>query len=238
MRKMASRLAGLINISAARRLFTAAGRELDALQNSAQSKNFKPVSTGVKANIFLVNKLRRVESQNVVARLEGSDPRLKDEYVVYTAHWDHLGRDKDLKGDQIYNGGIDNALGTAQLLAVAKGFAMLAEKPKRSILFIAVTAEEKGYLGSRYYVQHPLFPIPKTVANINLDGGNAWGRTKDIMQSNYGLSTLDDTLDEAARMQGVLLFERVSGRRRLLFWVRSGRVRQGRDTSRISLQRV
>lgn len=195
-------ITGLITIGASRKLLAASGQDFEALQKSAQSKDFKPVLTSAKANISVTNKLRRVESQNVVARIDGSDPRLKNEYVIYTAHWDHLGRDKDLKGDQIYNGAIDNAIGTAQLLAVAKGFAMLPKKPKRSILFIAVTAEEKGFLGSRYYAQHPLFPIARTAANINLDGGNAWGRTKDIMQSNYGLSTLDETFDEAARMQG------------------------------------
>lgn len=146
--------------------------------------------------------IRKVVSSNVVARVEGTDPRLKDEYVIYSAHWDHLGKDPTLAGDQIYNGAIDNAAGTAQLLEIARAFAGLRRKPKRSILFIAVTAEEKGHLGSRWYARHPLFPISKTIANINLDGGNVWGLTSDLITTGYGLSTLDEALGEAARLQG------------------------------------
>ncbi len=126
---------------------------------------------GARANISVENKLRKYTSRNVVARIRGSDPKLREEYVVYTAHWDHLGRDSTLAGDQIYNGAIDNAIGTAQLLEIARGFARLPDKPRRSLLFVVTTAEEKGYLGSRYYTQHPLVPIARTVANINLDGG-------------------------------------------------------------------
>jgi Zn-dependent M28 family amino/carboxypeptidase len=195
-------ISGLMTVAAARRVFSLAGHDLDKMRKLADQRDFKPVSTSASANISVTSRIRNVASHNVIARIEGSDPRLKSEFVIYSAHWDHLGRDPKIKGDQIYNGAIDNAIGTAQLLQMAKGFARLPRKPKRSILFMAVTAEEKGYLGSRYYAQHPLFPIARTVANINLDGGNAWGRTKDILQSNYGLSTLDETLDEAARMQG------------------------------------
>ncbi len=195
-------MAGLMTINAARRLFAAAGKDLDKFEVSAGRKDFRPVSINASANISLKTKLRNVTSHNVVARIEGSDPRLKNEYVIYSAHWDHLGIDKNLKGDQIFNGAQDNAVGTAQLLEVARGFARLASKPKRSILFIAVTAEEKGFLGSRYYAQHPLFPVAKTVANINLDGGNVWGVTADLITTGYGLSTLDEFLAEAARIQG------------------------------------
>ena len=195
-------ISGLMTIDAARRIFSLAGQDFDKLQATASQPEHRAVVTSAEAKITIRSKIRNVVSHNVVARIEGSDPRLKNEYVIYSAHWDHLGKDTSLKGDQIYNGAIDNALGTAQLLEVAKGFARLRQKPKRSILFIAVTAEEKGYLGSRYYARHPLFPVARTVANINLDGGNAWGRTRDIMQANYGLSTLDETFDEAARMQG------------------------------------
>jgi len=143
-----------------------------------------------------------VVSHNVVARVDGSDPRLRDEHVVYSAHWDHLGKDPALVGDQVYNGAIDNAAGTGQLIEVARGLASLRRKPRRSMLFIAVTAEERGYLGSRFYVQHPLFPLAKTVANINLDGGNVWGLTSDLTSAGYGLSTLDEALADAARLQG------------------------------------
>jgi hypothetical protein len=155
-----------------------------------------------RAEISVKSQLRKYVSRNVVARIEGSDPALKDEYLVYSAHWDHLGKDTTLTGDQIYNGAIDDAAGTAQMLEIARAFAAMKRKPKRSILFLATTAEEKGYLGSWYYVQHPLYPLARTVANINLDGGNVWGLTSDLISTGYGLSTLDEDLDAAATMQG------------------------------------
>ena len=195
-------MAGLITANAARRLFAAAGKDLDKLEGSAGHRDFRPVSTNARAKISVKTKLRSVTSHNVVARIEGSDPRLKAEHVIYTAHWDHLGIDKDLKGDQIFNGALDDAVGTAQLLEVAKGFAKLSKKPNRSILFNATTSEEKGFLGSRYYAENPLYPIAKSVANINLDGGNVWGRTKDVITSGYGLSTIDEYLEGAAKLQG------------------------------------
>jgi len=195
-------MAGLMTINAARRLFAASGKDLDKLEESAGKKDFRPVPTNASANISVKTKLRSVTSHNVVARIEGSDPRLKNEYVIYSAHWDHLGIDKSLKGDQIYNGAIDDAVGTSQLLEVAQGFAKLSKKPKRSILFIATTSEEKGFLGSLHYAENPLYPIAKSVANINLDGGNVWGRTKDVITSGYGLSTIDEYLEGAAKLQG------------------------------------
>lgn len=195
-------VSGLMTIGAARRIFSLAGTDFDKLQTAASQPEWKTVEINAKANISVKSTIRYVNSRNVVARIEGSDPKLKDEYVIYSAHWDHLGKDTNLTGDQIYNGAQDNAVGTAQLLEVARGFARLARKPKRSILFIAVTAEEKGFLGSRYYAQHPLFPVSKTVANINLDGGNVWGVTADLITTGYGLSTLDEFLAEAARIQG------------------------------------
>lgn len=194
-------ISGLITTNASRRLFSATGRDLDQLEKAAKLTGFRAVECDGRANIAVTSKLRNVVSRNVVARVEGSDPKLRSEYIVYSAHWDHLGRDPNLKGDPIYNGAMDNAIGTAQLLEIARAFAMSTKKPKRSILFIAVTAEEKGYLGSRYYVQHPLFPISKSVANINLDGGNAWGVTRDLLTANYGLSTLDEVLEVAAKAQ-------------------------------------
>ena len=195
-------ISGLMTVGSARRIFTAAGHDLEKLEASAARSDFKVIMTPAKASISVTNKLRNIVSKNVIAQIEGTDPGLKNEYVVYSSHWDHLGKDTSLKGDQIYNGAIDDAIGTAQLLEIAKGFAELTKKPKRSILFIATTSEEKGFLGSRYYAQNPLFPISNTIANINLDGGNAWGRTKDILSANYGLSTLDEVLEEAAKLQG------------------------------------
>ncbi len=186
----------------AKELLTAAGQNFDALKRAALSKDFKPVLLNAKANITIKTALREVDSRNVVARLEGSDAKLKDEYVVYTAHWDHMGRDASLKGDQIFNGALDNASGTAALLEIAEAYTKLPTPPKRSIIFLAVTAEEKGLLGAKYYATNPLYPLERTLANINRDGFNQWGRTKDLTVIGYGNSTLDDLLADAAAAQG------------------------------------
>jgi Zn-dependent M28 family amino/carboxypeptidase len=191
-----------MTLDRAKELFTSAGQDFDALKKAAVSKDFKPVALNAKANFTVKNTLREVQSQNVVAKLEGSDPKLKEEYVVYTAHWDHLGRNNKLQGDQIYNGALDNASGTAQLLELAEAFTKLPTPPKRSILFLAVTAEEKGLLGAKYYATHPLYPLRATLANINVDGVNQWGRTKDIVIVGDGNSTLDDLTREVAALQG------------------------------------
>ncbi len=190
-----------LSLEKARSIFQAAGKDFDALKESARRKDFKPVPLGAKAEFSVKNKLRRVDSKNVVARLEGSDPTLKNEHVIYTAHWDHLGRDPNLKGDQIYNGAADNASGTAALLEIARGFTKLKTAPKRSILFLAVTAEEKGLLGAKYYASKPLYPLQKTLADINMDVINLWGKTRDIVSVGLGNTTLDDILAEAAKGQ-------------------------------------
>ncbi len=142
-----------------------------------------------------------MQSRNVIAKLEGSDPQLKDQYMVYTAHWDHLGRDTTKKGDQIFNGALDNASGSAALLELAEAFTKLSPAPRRSILFLSVTAEEKGLLGAKYYAENPLYPLAKTAADINMDGVNQWGRTKDIVVVGLGNSSLDDALQAAAGVQ-------------------------------------
>jgi Zn-dependent M28 family amino/carboxypeptidase len=190
-----------ITTDRAKELFTASGQNFDALKKAALSKDFKPVALNAKANMSVKNTLRAINSNNVIGKLEGSDPTLKNEYVVYTAHWDHLGRDPKLAGDQIYNGALDNASGTAALLEIAEAFTKLATPPKRSILFLAVTAEEKGLLGAKYYAENPLYPLNKTLANINMDGVNQWGRTKDITMVGDDNSTLIDLLREAATSQ-------------------------------------
>jgi Zn-dependent M28 family amino/carboxypeptidase len=191
-----------ITLDRAKELLTAAGQDFDALKKQAITKDFKPVTLNAKANFDIKNNLREINSQNVVAKLEGSDPKLKDEYVVYTAHWDHLGIDPKLQGDQIYNGADDNASGVAQLIEIAKAFVKLPTPPKRSILFVSVTAEEKGLLGSKYYATNPLYPLNKTLADINMDEANQWGRTRDLTIVGLGNSTLDDIAQEAATMQG------------------------------------
>ena len=186
----------------AKEIFRAGGQDFDKLKVAATRKDFKPVSLGAKAEFSVKNKIRKVDSKNVVARIEGSDPALKAEHVVYTAHWDHLGRDPKLSGDQIYNGAADNASGTAALLEVARGFTLLKTPPKRSILFLSVTAEEKGLLGARYYAEKPLYPLAKTLVDINMDVINLWGRTRDIVSVGLGNTTLDDALLDAAKGQG------------------------------------
>src|SRR5688500_20296949 len=146
------------------------------------------------------NTIREIDSNNVIGKLEGADATLKNEYVIYTAHWDHLGRDPKHTGDQIFNGALDNASGTAALLEIAEAFTKLATPPKRSILFLAVTAEEKGLLGAKYYATNPLYPLNKTAANINMDGVNQWGRTKDITMVGDDNSTLIDLRSEERRV--------------------------------------
>ncbi len=195
---------GWLTLDAARRLFTASGKDFDRAKAAAISKDFKPIVLGPKASFTVDNELRNVASKNVVALLPGSDPKLRDEYVIYTAHWNHLGRDPRLPGDQIYNGAADNAAGVAVLLELARAFTELPadQKPKRSILFLSVTAEEKGLLGSRYYAQDPLYPLTKTLANINMDGANQFGPTSDMATIGFGASTIDDIGIEIARNHG------------------------------------
>jgi Zn-dependent M28 family amino/carboxypeptidase len=192
---------GWLSEERGRKLFELSGLSFDQLKQAAIRKDFRPVVLPAKASFTLDNTIRRVKSKNVVARLEGSDPALKDQHVVYTAHWDHLGRDPQLKGDQIFNGALDNASGTAGLLELAGAYASLPARPRRSVLFLAVTAEEKGLLGSKWYAEHPLYPLTRTVANINMDGLNQWGPTRDVIVVGRGQSTLEDVLAEQVAAQ-------------------------------------
>ncbi len=191
---------GWITLEKAKEIISAAGQNFDALKAAAAKKDFKPVALNAKATYDVKIDARKIQSHNVVALLPGTDK--KDEYLVYTAHWDHLGKDTTLKGDQIYNGAIDNASGSAAVLDIAKAFTKLPVRPKRSILFVAVTAEEKGLIGSKYYATHPLYPLDKTVANINVDGINQWGKTSDFTVIGLGNSTLDDDLIAVLKSQG------------------------------------
>lgn len=193
---------GWITLDAARKLFTMAGQDYDALKKQALTREFTPVPLGVKASMAVANKLRTIDSRNVVAKLEGSGPVLKDEYVVYTAHWDHLGVGDPVNGDRIYNGAVDNASGVATVLEIARALKQTQPQPRRSFLFLMVTAEEKGLIGSEFYARNPLYPLAKTVANINIDTVNQWGRTKDISVVGLGASDLDDYLLQAVQEQG------------------------------------
>ena len=193
---------GWITYDKAAELCKMAGQDLAALKKSAISKDFRPVPLEAKASFDIKNTLREVDSRNVVAKLEGSDPQLKNQYVIYSAHWDHLGKDPSLKGDQVFNGANDNASGTAGLLELAQAFAKISPAPKRSILFLSVTAEERGLLGAKYYAENPLYPLKDTLADINMDELNQWGRSKDVRVIGLGLSTLDDVTEEVAKSQG------------------------------------
>jgi Zn-dependent M28 family amino/carboxypeptidase len=193
---------GWITLDKAKELMRVAGRDFDTLKSQAATRDFKPVPLGVTASMTIHNKLRTIDSQNVVARLEGNDPSLKDQYVVYTAHWDHLGVGPEVNGDRIYNGAKDNAIGVAGLLELARAFTTVMPPPKRSILFVSVTAEEQGLLGSQYYSVTPIYPLQKTLANINMDGLNVHGRTRDLTLIGYGASDLDDYARDAAAEQG------------------------------------
>jgi Zn-dependent M28 family amino/carboxypeptidase len=183
---------GWISLGKAKALLSAAGQDFDSLRAAARTREFRPVPLDAKASFDVKIDARRVQSHNVVAKLEGG--ARKDEYVIYTAHWDHLGRDSTLTGDQIYNGAADNATGTAGLLEVAQAFTKLPAPPARSVLFLAVTAEEKGLVGAKYYAEHPLYPLARTAADINMDVLNQWGRTSDLTVIGLGNSTLDDVL--------------------------------------------
>ncbi|MEN7550574.1 M28 family metallopeptidase [Rapidithrix thailandica] len=193
-------LQGWITLETASKLFKMSPTELGNITRKARNKGFKPVSLGLHASTSLKNTFKKDLSQNVVAMLPGTE--LKDEYIIYTAHWDHLGVGTAVDGDSIYNGAVDNASGTASIMAIANAFSQQKEKNKRSLVFLMVTAEEQGLLGSAYYAQHPLFPPEKTVANLNIDAMNPNGAMKDFTITGYGHSELDEYAAEAAQKQG------------------------------------
>ena len=191
-----------VTLDVAKKLFTDSGQDFDAVKKSAIAKNFRPAVLNAKANVDIKQQVRAFKSHNVIGKLEGSDPKSNSEYVIYTAHWDHLGRHSELQGDQIFNGAIDNASGVASIIEIAAAFSKINPPPKRSVLFMATTAEEAGLLGAKFYAEHPLYPLGKTLADINLDSMNVWGKTRDIEDLSLGFSTLDDLLAAAAKQQG------------------------------------
>ena len=190
-----------MSLDAAKKLLAASGHDFGALKQAALSRDFRPVTLDAKASFHLKQKVRTFQSRNVVGKIEGSDPKLKDEWIMYTAHWDHLGRNAEMQGDNIYNGAIDNASGIAAIMELAEAHIKLPKPTKRSALFMATTAEESGLLGAKFYAENPLYPLEKTVGNINIDGTSVWGKTRDIEAISDGNSTLDDMLSEAAKRQ-------------------------------------
>lgn len=188
--------------TAFRRLFAATGRNVDSAMVQAARTDFKGFATGATASFNVRLAHRVLSTNNVIAKLTGSDPALKNEFVLYSAHWDAFGRDTTLKGDQIRNGAADNAIGVAQMLEIAGAFTRLPKRPARTILFLATTAEELGLLGARAYALQPLYPLDRTLADINLDMAQPWGRATAITDIGDGRSTLDDVVRTVATEMG------------------------------------
>ena len=191
---------GWLTVEAARRLFGQAGRSYDELKAGAARRGFTAIPLGLTASVSLKNSIRNVVSNNVLAVLPGGER--KDECIIYMAHWDHLGIDTSRTDDPIFNGALDNATGVAGLLEIAQAFTKLEKRPSRSILFVSVTCEEQGLLGSEYYADHPVYPLDHTVAALNMDAMNIMGPMKDVTVIGYGNSELDDYVIEAAQTQG------------------------------------
>ena len=189
-----------ITLDAAKRIMEAAGVDFAQLIQNARKPDFKPQSLGMTVSTSLENTFKYDESRNVVGKITGSSH--PDEYILYSAHWDHFGIGKVVDGDSIYNGALDNGSGTAGLLAIAKAFTKLPKAPDRSVIFLFVTGEEQGLLGSQYYAEHPIYPIPRTIADINMDGLNPNGPMKDLTITGLGQSDMDDIAKEEAAKQG------------------------------------
>ena len=188
--------------AAAHRLMQLAGQDVDALRRQAASRDFRPVKLNLRGSIDIKSEVKRVEAPNVAAILPGRDPVLKNQYVVFSAHWDHLGIGApDKQGDKIYNGAVDNATGVAAVIEIAAALSRLpaAERPRRSILFLIPTAEEQGLLGAEWYSRHPLVPLSKTAANVNLDSMNILGVTRDFVPLGAERSTLNAVVHQIAR---------------------------------------
>jgi len=191
-------LAAWIQLDVARKMLADAGKDVDQLIKSAQQRGFKAVALPFKVQAHIVNKVRPFDSQNVIGKLDGGDPRLKDEGVVISAHYDHLGIRPEMKGDNIYNGALDNASGTAILMEMARAAASASTKPKRSIFFTAVTGEEQGLLGSAYLGQHPPIPDGLISLNLNFDSIPPLGVPKEVSASGYERTTFLSIFEKTA----------------------------------------
>ena len=192
----------------AKKILKSADLNLDDLREKARKRNFQAVNTGIRVKMDLKSEMKLSDSPNVVGMVEGSDKKLKKEYVIYSGHWDHLGiGEPNAKGDKIYNGAYDNASGVATIIGIAEALVKMPkkERPKRSILFLFPTAEEQGLLGAEYYSHHPLVPLAKTAANINIDGVNFFGKVKDFMPLGADRSTLSGAINEAAKERGLTM---------------------------------
>lgn len=199
------KLKGWVTEEVARRIAQAGGQNLDQLRQAANARGFSPVTLAGRVETTLRTQVQRLNSPNVAGIYRGNDPTLKNEYVVYSAHWDHLGIRPDQAGDNIYNGAVDNATGIAGMIAIARAFTALNIKPRRSVLFIATTAEEQGLLGAEYYARNPLVPLKDTIANLNLDSMNVLGQTTDITPLGADRSTLGKFIEEVTKEKSVTI---------------------------------
>ncbi|WP_417069762.1 M28 family peptidase [Niveibacterium terrae] len=186
----------------ARALLGACGQDFDALKAAAIRPDFHPVPLAAQLDARIATTQRSIDSRNVVARIEGADPAHRDETLIYSAHWDHFGTQVEGGKTTIYHGALDNASAVATLVELARMFSTEKASLKRSVLFLAPTAEETGLLGSRWYAEHPLYPLAKTVADLNMDMVNAWGRSSDFELTGMGQTTLDDLFAREAAVQG------------------------------------
>jgi len=193
---------GWTTLEATRQILDMAGLNLDDLVASAQDRSFKPVPLGLTLSTVIDTRIRKVMTTNVLGLLPGSDAALKHEVVIYSAHYDHLGVGNPVEGDSVYNGALDNATGVSGLLTIAQAFSRQKTAPRRSVLFAAVGAEESGLIGSQYYSEHPTFPAGRIAANINIDGLNIFGKTRDIIMVGLGKSSIDNVLKDVTAWQG------------------------------------
>jgi Zn-dependent M28 family amino/carboxypeptidase len=191
--------AGWVTGEAGEKLLSLSGRSVAELLKAAQSREFRPVPLGFRVRGRIVSKVREMDTRNVVATVPGSDPQLKSEAVIFSAHWDHLGMGSPVDGDAIYNGAVDNATGCGILVELARAWASLEQKPRRSALFLALTAEEGGLRGSEYYAAHPVVPPGKTAVALNYDAFYPFGRTRDVVVSGAERTTAFPLVEEAAR---------------------------------------
>ncbi len=196
---------GWLSGEAAARLLARAGTTLDALKKAALRRDFRPRPLGLFASMTIRNTVRAIDSRNVLAKLPGSDPALRNEYVLYTAHWDAFGIGAPVGGDPIYHGAVDNGVAVAGLLEIARTYAQLPVRPRRTMVFMAVTAEEQLMLGSEYYAANPVYPLDRTLAVVNLEMLNVHGRTRDLTVIGLGTSDLDDIARQVASEQGRVL---------------------------------
>jgi Zn-dependent M28 family amino/carboxypeptidase len=198
-------LKGWTTEEATKKYLAMAGFDLAKLMRDAESRDFKPVPLGLKVSASMKFTVRRLATNNIVGKLPGSDPELSRQYVIFSAHYDHLGIGKPVNGDSINNGALDNASGTSMMLALAKACAAMPIRPKRTLLFAAVAAEEYGLLGSQYYAQNPTVPVVSLAANMNIDGINIWGKTNDITFLGWDRSSLGAEVDAVAKEMNMVV---------------------------------